>query len=113
MKNFLARLLSFPNKDFLELATTVHIRFSISSKGGAPMRCNFRKWAIQAIAPIWPRFFRWSHSPVTNRRPVPPRNPVILGYDIYFESRESPTTIWRLDPIVAAAMGIGIIGQLT
>jgi len=38
---------------------------------------------------------------------------MVLGRDMYLESRESPTTIWRLDPIVAAALGSGIMGQLT
>jgi len=32
---------------------------------------------------------------------------------MYLESRESPTTIWRLDPIVAAAISSGVMGQLT
>jgi hypothetical protein len=31
---------------------------------------------------------------------------------MYLESRESPTTIWRLDPIVAAAISSGMVGQL-
>src|SRR5216683_2530334 len=63
------------------------------------MRYNLRKWAIQAIAPIWPRLFRWTHLPVIKRRSVVPRRLVMLGSDIYMESRESPTALAGPNPL--------------
>src|SRR5713226_2822209 len=73
---------------------------------------NIKKWAKASVATLWPNLFRWSHWPIViRRRSAAPRS-VLLGRDMYLESRESPTTIWRLDPIVAAAISSGMMGQL-
>src|SRR5713226_8231728 len=74
---------------------------------------NIKKWAKASVATLWPNLFRWSHWPIViRRRSAAPRS-VLLGRDMYLESRESPTTIWRLDPIVAAAISSGLMGELT
>src|SRR5712692_2298313 len=80
----------------------------------APMhRTNIKRWAKLAVASMWPRLFRWTHLPIVVRRRASGPRPVLLGRDMYLESRESPTTIWRLDPIVAAAISSGLMGELT
>src|SRR5713101_7985766 len=74
---------------------------------------NIKKWAKASVATLWPNLFRWSHWPIVIRRRSAAPRPVLLGRDMYLESRESPTTIWRLDPIVAAAISSGLMGELT
>src|SRR5260370_37567753 len=75
-------------------------------------RTNVKKWATSTVAALWPHLFRWTHWPIVVRRRSSGSRPVLLGRDMYLESRESPTTIWRLDPIVAAAISSGLMGQL-
>src|SRR5436309_1605461 len=75
-------------------------------------RSNVKKWATSAVAAVWPHLFRWTHWPIVIRRRASRPRSVLLGRDMYLESRESPTTIWRLDPLVAAAISSGIMGQL-
>src|SRR6266478_2652132 len=75
-------------------------------------RINLRKWATSSVAAIWPNLFRWTHWPIVARRRSTGLGLVQLGRDMYLESRESPTTIWRLDPIIAALISNGIMGEL-
>src|SRR5260370_40857550 len=73
---------------------------------------NIKKWATSAVAAHWPQLFRWTYGPIVRRRQATGPRWVVLGRDIYLEDRESPTTIWRLDPILAAALASGMMGHL-
>src|SRR5205823_7547974 len=78
----------------------------------ATMRCNLKKWALRGVSQLWPKHFRWTHPPIVIHRHAPIRHSVKLNLE-GLETRESPTSVFWLDPLVAAIVANGLMSQLT